>query len=182
MRILVDMDGVLADFETAFLETWQTQHPEKSFVPIKERQTFYIDEQYPAEFKSHIFKIFTAQYFYRNLKPIAGGREALHEMEKSGLEVFICTSPLNDYKYCVPEKYEWVEEHLGKKWVQKIVLTRDKTLVRGDYLIDDKPKIEGHYTPEWEHVLYDQPYNRSIISRKRLTWSNWQTVLLSGKE
>lgn len=178
MRILVDMDGVLADFETAFLENWLAQHPEKSFVPIEDRQTFYIDEEYPAEFKPYLYKIFTAQYYYRNLKPIAGGREALHEMEKLGLEVIICTSPLSDYKYCVPEKYEWVEEHLGRDWVKKIVLTRDKTLVKGDFLIDDKPEISGRDTPEWEHVLYDQPYNRRVSSRKRLTWSNWQAVLL----
>jgi 5'-nucleotidase len=77
----------------------------------------------------------------------------------------------------VLEKYEWVDQHLGLAWVDRIVLTRDKTLVNGDILIDDRPQIEGAAKPTWEHVLYDQPYNRSETGKRRLTWANWRTVL-----
>jgi 5'-nucleotidase len=172
------MDGVLADFETGFLEIWQTQYPERSFIPIHERKTFFIAEQYPLEFKAHVYSVFTSQFFYRKLKPIPGGREALLEMKKLGLEVVICTSPLTEYTYCVPEKYEWIEEHLGKAWVDKIVITKDKTLVKGDFLIDDKPEITGSDTPQWEHILYDQPYNRHLSLQRRLTWDNWKSIIL----
>ena len=41
----------------------------------------------------------------------------------------------------------------------------DKTLVRGDVLIDDKPHVTGSNAPTWQHLLYDAPYNRDIERR-----------------
>ncbi len=77
----------------------------------------------------------------------------------------------------VAEKFAWVKEHLGQEFVERIVLTRDKTLVRGDILVDDKPEVTGVCTPAWMHVLYDQPYNQHIRQKPRLTWANYEEVL-----
>jgi 5'-nucleotidase len=178
MRILVDMDGVIADFEAAFLDDWRKHHPDKSFVPVEERNTFQITDQYPAEFGEFIRQIYGAPRFYRQLSPVEGSLAALGEMKKLGLEVFICSSPLSDYQNCVLEKFEWVEEHLGSEWVKRLILTKDKTIVRADILIDDKPVITGSDTPTWEHVIYDQPYNRTQTRQRRLTWQNWKSILL----
>src|SRR5947209_2254042 len=132
MRILVDMDGVLADFEGYFLQQWQDQHPEKPFVALPERTTFYIRENYPAEFSDLVHGIMCAPKFYRSLEPIPGAVEAVREMRQIGLEVFICTSPLEQYQNCVLEKFEWIDEHLGFDWITRMVLTTDKTIVRAD--------------------------------------------------
>ena len=78
---------------------------------------------------------------------------------------------------CKPEKFAWVEEHLGSKWASRIIMTRDKTLVHGDVLIDDKPNIVGVRAPTWKHILYDQPYNQHCADQERLTWSNYKEVL-----
>jgi 5'-nucleotidase len=70
-----------------------------------------------------------------------------------------------------------VEKNLGPDWVKRVILTKDKTLVKADFLIDDKPEITGaEAVPVWEHILYDRPYNRGA-NRKRLTWANWKEVL-----
>ncbi|WP_421446371.1 5' nucleotidase, NT5C type, partial [Agrobacterium tumefaciens] len=58
-----------------------------------------------------------------------------------------------------------------------MILTRDKTLVRGDLIIDDKPRIQGAVTPSWRHIVYDAPYNRQVTDAPRLTWQNWRSVL-----
>nr|KAF6398727.1 5',3'-nucleotidase, mitochondrial [Molossus molossus] len=57
--------------------------------------------------------------------------------------VFICTSPIKMYKYCPYEKYAWVEKHLGPGFLDHVVLTRDKTVISADLLIDDRPDITG---------------------------------------
>jgi 5'-nucleotidase len=177
MRILVDMDGVLSDFDGEFLKRWRERHPEKSYVPIEERTTFYVKESYPEELKPLVVEILLEPSFFREMMPMTGAKEALFEMEQMGLEVFICTSPLSTYKNCVLEKYEWVENYLGADWVNRIILTKDKTLVKGDYLIDDKPNISGvESAPVWEHIVYDRPYNRDV-NKKRLVWTNWKNVL-----
>ena len=75
-------------------------------------------------------------------------------------------------------------EHLGTSWVDRLVLARDKTYVRGDYLIDDAPVAKGSgLAPTWEHVYYDQPYNRpgrpnADPQRRRLPrWTSWRDVI-----
>ena len=177
MRILVDMDGVLADWEAKFLSTWRERHPEKHYVPIEERSSFYVTENYPREWREIVRSIYVAPGFYRTLEPIEGGVEAIREMLELGHEVFVCTSPLSDYRNCVLEKYEWVEQFLGDDWIPRLILTKDKTLVKGDILIDDNPRPRGAETPDWEHVIYDQPYNRSITHLRRITWANWREVI-----
>jgi len=168
---------VLSDFDGEFLKRWRERYPDKLYVPFEERTDFYVRNSYPDELKHLVTEILLEPTFFRDMMPVDGGKDALFEMKKMGLEVFLCTSPLSTYKNCVLEKYEWVEKTLGADWVHRIVLTKDKTIVQGDILIDDKPVITGvENTPSWEHILYDCPYNREI-NRKRLTWNNWKEVL-----
>ncbi|MBI1968349.1 5'-3'-deoxyribonucleotidase [Candidatus Woesearchaeota archaeon] len=177
MIILADMDGVLADFERGFLENYRMAYPHKPSVPLEERKAFQVKDDYPEELQPLVKAIYQAPGFIRSLPPIAGGLEALCEMASQKHDVFICTSPLSQYDPCVVEKYHWVDEHLGKDWTKKIILANDKTLIHGDILIDDKPEIKGLETPSWEHILYTQPYNRHIDSKRRLTWQDWREVL-----
>jgi 5'-nucleotidase len=179
MRILVDMDGVLADFEGGFLKLWKQAYPHKPYIPVENRNVFYITDQYPQEWRADIHQIFTQPNFFRNLEPIPGGREALSVMKALGLEVFICTSPLEEYRHCVLEKYEWVNEYLGPEWIEKIILTRDKTLVNADILIDDRPELPGVDTPTWEHILFEAAYNDNLPEKRRLNWQSWRSVLLN---
>lgn len=174
--ILIDQDGVLANYYQRFLEIWRTENPQKVWVPFEKTTDHDIDKDYPHEYRDLIEEIPLRKSFYRSLEPMQGAKEALEKMLGLGHDVRICTAPKRSHTYCVPEKFAWVEEHLGQKWTERIILTRDKTLVHGDILIDDKPTITGVHTPSWEQVFYDQPYNRAY-DKRRLTWINYQEVL-----
>ncbi|GAB1577395.1 5'-3'-deoxyribonucleotidase [Bordetella petrii] len=177
MLILLDQDGVLADFEHAFLAAWRQRHPDIEPVAYEQRQSFRILEDYPPALRARAEAIYTAPGFIRNLPPVAGAIEAYRELTALGMDVRICSSPLHQFENCVAEKYLWVERHLGRAATERLILTRDKTLVRGDLLIDDKPRITGAVRPSWRHIIYDAPYNRQETDRPRLTWANWRNVL-----
>jgi 5'-nucleotidase len=177
MLILIDQDGVLADFENAFVAAWRQAHPHIPPVEFEDRRSFHILDDYAPELRARAEALYTAPGFIRNLPPVPGALDAIRELADLGLDVRICSSPLRQYENCVAEKYHWVERHLGRGWTQRLILTRDKTLVQGDILIDDRPRIEGALRPRWRHIVYDAPYNRGITDRPRLSWSNWRDVL-----
>lgn len=177
MRIIIDMDGVVANFEKGILDNYKDKNPDKPFIPLEDRTSFYVKEQYPTQFKPLIEEIYLSKGFYLNLEPIEGSLEALSELSERGHEIYICTSPLLSNPFCIQEKYDWVMTHLGKDWTKKIIVTKDKTLIHSDFLIDDKPYIKGIQEPTWEHILYSQPYNKQVNSKRRLTWQNWESII-----
>jgi len=177
-NILVDLDGVIADFEHGFLTEWRKKYPEEKLIPIEERKTFYILEDYPLHLRKKVRKIYTSPGFFSKLKPVRGSIKALKSMQKLGYNIFICSSPIKENSLNVKEKYDWIKVHLGQGWVDKTIIIRDKTLIQGDLLIDDRPKIEGLLTPSWEHIIFDQPYNRNIKNKKRINWQNWREKLI----
>lgn len=176
MLILLDQDGVLADFDAAFCMAWTQQGHAWPVVTPDQRKAFYVREDYPEAWRSKVDAIYTTPGFFLNLPPLPGALEGVAQMLAEGHDVRICTSPLNAYEHCVLEKYRWIERHLGAAMVQRMMVTKDKTLVHGDVLIDDKPKISGARTPTWQHVVLDQPYNRDAQG-PRMRWTDWRSVL-----
>nr|XP_027811465.1 5'(3')-deoxyribonucleotidase, cytosolic type [Marmota flaviventris] len=191
VRVLVDMDGVLADFEAGLLRGFHRRFPGEPHVPLEQRRGFLASEQYRAlrpDLADKVASVYEAPGFFLDLEPIPGALEALREMNAMpDTEVFICSSPLLKFDHCVGEKYRWVERHLGPQFVERIILTRDKTVVLGDLLIDDKDTIQGlEETPSWEHILFTCCHNQHLAlppSRRRLlSWSdNWREIIESKR-
>ena len=83
MRILIDMDGVITDFEGEFLKRWRERHPEKFYVPLEKRTEFYVKDSYPEELKPLVTEILLEPAFFRDMTPVNGAQEALFEMNQS---------------------------------------------------------------------------------------------------
>ena len=177
LTILIDQDGVLANYQESLLCAWRSEHPEKFWIPLSEVTLHDVEKEYPREYRNMLESITLREGFFRGLSPILGAKEALETLLAMGHDIRICSSPKRNYRFCVEEKFAWVDEHLGGAWTERIILTRDKTLVHGDILIDDKPEVTGICTPTWKHILYDQPYNRHLTKQPRLTWANWKETL-----
>ncbi|KAK3529211.1 hypothetical protein QTP70_021441 [Hemibagrus guttatus] len=147
LRVLLDMDGVIADFEGGFLKKYRQRYPNEPYISLEERRGFWVSTQYGElreDLRDKAISIWESKNFFMDLDPLPGSVEAVMEMARmKNTDVFICTSPIKHYAHCPYEKYAWIERHLGPDFLEKVILTRDKTVVSGDILIDDKPDILG---------------------------------------
>lgn len=174
--VAVDMDNVVADWDKGLVDRWLHHRPNQPYVRLEDRKNFYADEDYPEKDREFVLSLHRTPGFYRNLDPMPGALYALNAMKNLGLDVILLTAP-EVHDSCAQEKVGWVREHLGDDWVHHMVLARDKTLVRADHLIDDRPTIDGRFQPHWEHLVFTRPYNKHITDRKHITWLTWRSVL-----
>ena len=141
LRIYVDMDGTICDIKSAYRKVLENPKNE-------------LEKKYP---QSRIG-------LFVNLDPIPGAIESMEELQKNH-DVWILTRPsfknINSYS----EKAEWVLKHLGYEMQKKLILCPDKSLVKGDVLIDDmtmdgQTEFEGIFIhfgtekfPNWKSVM-----------------------------
>lgn len=109
--VYIDMDGVLADFDK--------RHAELLSEGMSKPKAF----KDPRAFV--------------DLEPIEGAIDAWNELQKN-FETYILSTPAWSNIRCWSDKREWVEKYLGKSAHKKLILTHNKGIVVGDYLIDDR--------------------------------------------
>ena len=170
--ILLDMDGCVVDWDAGFRAAWANASP-------IDRSLSYAMEECVAEgFKAAAKALYHSERFFATLPPMEGAVEAVRRLAARGDRVLFCTSPVLTSQHCAAEKYEWIIKHFGQAWAGRVIVTSDKTAVRGDVLIDDKPKIVGGCSAVWAQLLFDAPYNRTVTHLPRLSrWIDCESKL-----
>jgi 5'-nucleotidase len=95
--------------------------------------------------------------FFRNLEPKVGSVEAINDLKNLGFDIYIltCPSPLNPLSYM--EKRIWVEKYLGYSFVEKTIMTMNKGIVKGNFLVDDWIEGRGQEDFEGELIHFGSP-------------------------
>jgi 5'(3')-deoxyribonucleotidase len=169
--------NTLADFIGGFYQALVRKNTRKSrsFPPysyLSSRNSRSLSERTDRKcVKIHIY----SPVFIFGLDPIEGSIEAIREMDALGHDVRICTSPLSSYNNCVVEKFAWIENHFGREFTRKMLLTKDKTLIRGDIMIDDSI-LRGHGS-FMGFVVFDRPHNQKIVGKRLYRWKDWRNVI-----
>ena len=166
--VLVDMDNVIVDFSKQFHSVWKMTHPDKKMAHPDTWNLFELERMYPL-WEKEIEDLMHLEGFFLNMKPINGAIEGIKRISEY-YDTFICTSPMLS-EHCIKEKIQWIQEHLGNEWLKKLIVTKDKTVIYGYYLIDDKPVVTGSLSvPNWEHIIFTQPYNSEVPKFNLLSW------------
>jgi len=176
-RVLLDADGVLADFLGQSLDVLAEISGQKWH--IDQFKTWDIFETVPSRYEKVFFETINQLGWCRSL-PVypeaVAGVTRLREIA----EIYIVTSPMNHIPTWMFERERWVEEHFGIHH-KKVVHTSAKYLCTADVLIDDRPaNIQAweREHPEGLGLLWDQPYNRGEeVGLRVQSWAQVHAVV-----
>ncbi len=86
-----------------------------------------------------------SQYgFWRNLQPIDDAIESVNFLiSRNEFDVYILTAPSILNPLCYTEKRLWIEDYFGLELVNKLIISPNKGLNKGEYLIDDMNSGKG---------------------------------------
>ncbi len=114
--VYIDMDDVLCDFGGAYRRAKQ-----------ESPQIIFPQSQYG---------------FFTKLLPLPGAIESVKSLIESDIyDPYILTAPSIKNPLCYTEKRIWIEQYFGIEFVKKLIISPNKSLFLGRYLIDDN--IEG---------------------------------------
>ncbi|HZD53839.1 MAG TPA: HD domain-containing protein [Woeseiaceae bacterium] len=143
--VYVDMDNVLVDFASAIPRLTRRE---------RERYAGRLDD---------------VPGIFARMEPVDGAVEAFDELAKLFDAYILSTGPWNN-PTALSDKLAWVKAHLGEACRKRLILSHNKHLNRGDFLVDDRPNngakdFEGELIvfgseafPDWGAVL---PYLRA---------------------
>lgn len=153
--VLIDIDGVLADFITPSLEV--------ASIPLQSDQQvshwdYFLPYMSEAEFMRRIDAV---ESFWANLIPYAWAAE-LVQLCESVAQVYFCSNPAG-YRGAADAKLEWLIQHgFMDRGARNYILTPHKWLqaAPGRVLIDDSPcNIACFMQHKGVGVLFPQPWN-----------------------
>ena len=102
--------------------------------------------------------------FFADLPPIDGAVNAFHELSKHYDTYILSTAPWGNPSAWT-DKLLWVKKHLPDKGYKRLILSHNKNLNYGDYLIDDRTangadefpgehiQLGSEAYPDWDAVL-----------------------------
>lgn len=160
MRLLVDCDGVLADYVGDYLY-------EVNKLGDTSHEYHHIDEweltdalKIPQDVKALADEKVMSPGFCAALIPSKNGRRYLDKWRAEGHKVYCVTAPFRG-PYWLAERRDWLVKRMGFDR-KEIVFCYDKEIVAGDVLIDDKVDNLLNWQKAWpggEGILFGQPWN-----------------------
>ncbi|MBA6253130.1 MULTISPECIES: 5' nucleotidase, NT5C type [unclassified Colwellia] len=142
MIVYIDMDDVLCDYTTAFNNA--------------------IEETPNIAFPQ-------SQYgFYANLAPIIGAIESVQKLiNLEKFDPYILTAPSTRNPFSYTEKRVWIEKYFGIEFTEKLIISPNKGLLKGDILIDDLISGRGQ-----------ENFEGKIMQFGSVNYLDWKTVMV----
>jgi 5'-nucleotidase len=165
--IAIDMDGVIADTETHFINWYEREYGVR--VDKADIQGLAENDMFPEKTAARKFALTAG--FFRTLPVMPGAIEALKTLMES-YEVYIVSAAM-EFPLSLSEKLEWLLEHFPFIDWRHIIFCGDKSIINTDYMIDDHIKNLDFFkgTTIMFHAFHNVNYNH----HQRV--NNWDEVL-----
>ncbi|XP_071965503.1 5'(3')-deoxyribonucleotidase, cytosolic type-like [Antedon mediterranea] len=148
LKVLVSLDGCVADSEDYFLREYRRRYPLEPYVRVEERQKIPLAHQYGRlrpDLVQHVESILKTPGFYVKMAPITGAIQALTEMQNNEqLDVYIMVCPIQNSPKALHEKFQWIKTHLGQVFLEHLIVVKDNYMIQADVHFSRKESNEGN--------------------------------------
>jgi 5'(3')-deoxyribonucleotidase len=166
--VLLDVDGVLADFEQQLCNRlrselgWATA---KSIINKIQQRTSWDFKDILTSAENKIVWALLAEPFAGDMPLIEGAKNLVSALTAYGHEILCVSSPWISNPTWEHDRRYWLKKHFGIGHRQ-FISTSVKHHVDGDVLIDDKPSHVETWTATRgkQGLLFGQPYSRTIAT------------------
>ena len=164
-RILVDMDGVLADVYSRFYEI----HEKETGVILS---AVDVTGKLEAEAFPEQRKWVSAPGFFRTVPVMKGSIEGLRLLnEKYDIVV---VSMATEFPQSLTDKQIWLHEYYPFIIWKQVVFCGNKNIIAADIMIDDHLKNLDHF--KGETIIFTQPHNILIKNPKHRRVDSWDEI------
>jgi 5'(3')-deoxyribonucleotidase len=164
-RILVDMDGVLADVYSRFIDLHEVEFgirlTVKDLIGLKEAEAF------PNQ-----LKWVNSPGFFRTVPVMPGSQKGLKKLNNS-YEVIV-VSLATEFPRCLTDKQLWLNEHYPFISWKQIIFCGNKSVIKADIMIDDHFKNLDNFTGET--IIYTQPHNINLTETPHSRVDSWEEI------
>jgi 5'(3')-deoxyribonucleotidase len=153
---LVDVDGVVADSHSEWLRLYNQDYNDT--LTSENITTWNTHEFVKPECGNKIYEYLWRPDLYDNVKPIDGALSGIKWIRNQGHRVVFVTSGIQ------PAKIEWLHRNgflTGQYWQsdRDVAIVTDKSLIKGDFLIDDRIENCQEFSKYGKSILFSQPWN-----------------------
>jgi 5'(3')-deoxyribonucleotidase len=181
--ILLDVDGVLADFTGACLRALLDVGVRRSASDVT---SYKIEDALglDAGARGYMKSQWSRAGFCAGIEPYPYAREGVEMLRMVG-SVYAVTAPMWSSPTWQHERALWLSERMDII-TRHVISTHAKHLVRGDVLVEDKPETLAAWMEAWPGgvgVLIDRPYNRDVIDGPwhRVACGDWPRIARLAK-
>lgn len=138
-RVLLDVDGVIADFESYFLQCAACALGSPvARMAVVDAAAWEMKDRYGLsdEERWHVDKFLFTQPAVD--MPLHEGAKEFVQWALNVYDVYFVTSPLARHQTWCSDRRLWFEQRFGSKAAKRLVFTGCKHIIDGDVLVDDK--------------------------------------------
>jgi len=133
MRILIDMDDVMADAVERFFEWYERDFGVRYTKDDIHGKKLY--EIVPPENQQAVLSYPHQKGFFKDLPVMENAKETIEALNNLH-EVYVVSAAM-EFKYSFTDKYEWLDKYFPFISWKRRIFCGNKHLIKGDVLIDD---------------------------------------------